>query len=531
MTGNQDEASSVADPPPKETIESGSSLHRTIGDVAVASAVALIFGEVVTLGQTVALARLLTPAQVGLFVAGTVLTTFLGNFVEGGLRSGLIHRDKELADAADTVFWVTMIAGLLMSLATLAISPLVGLAFHSRQAGLISAASSGVLFLYSFTNVPEALLQREFSIRRRLIVGPAVGVSYATVAVTLAAQGWGVWSMLGGLYASYVVWVASVWMITDWRPGRGHPSVRLWRELSRYGLPLVLGMVGARIQSVVEAVVVGRGLSASGLGQYRYGQRIAMIPQRAIIEVGAIALFPAFSRISGDPVRLKPAYLRAIHWATIGAAALSGLMIALGVPTVVVVLGPPWREAGVVVTAMAGLGLGKALISVSEEAIKGGGRTKLLNWYTLTEVTLGLVLLIVLIRPLGLVGVGLAVSLTSLAVGVTCVALARIVVGFSLREVAVAVLPQLPCAAVAAAACWATEHLLLHSDTHPLVTAVTFLLIDGVVFTGVYLAGLALIMPATMQTMLNTVLKLIGKLFRRGSTTAATAESKKRARR
>ena len=109
-------------------------------------------------------------------------------------------------------------------------------------------------------------------------------------------------------------------------------------------------------------------------------------------------------------------------------------MIALGVPTVVVVLGSPWREAGVVVTAMAGLGLGKALISVSEEAIKGGGRTKLLNWYTLTEVTLGLVLLIVLIKPLGLIGVGLAVSLTSLAVGVTCVGLARLVVGFSFAK-------------------------------------------------------------------------------------------------
>ena len=44
--------------------------------------------------------------------------------------------------------------------------------------------------------------------------------------------------------------------------------------------------------------------------------------------------------------------------------------------------------------AMAGLGLGKALISVSEEAIKGGGRTLLLNWYTATEVTLGIVLLL-----------------------------------------------------------------------------------------------------------------------------------------
>lgn len=509
MTGAEDDIL-----PEPESASTGPSLHRTLGNVAAASAIALMFGEVVTLAQTVALARLLSPAEVGIFVAGTVLTTFLGNFVEGGLRSGLVHRDDNLPDAAETVFWVTIIAGLLMSLAALALSPVIGIVFHDSQAGLIAAASSGLLFLYSFTNVPEALLQRQFSVRRRLIVGPSVGVSYAAVAVGLAALGWGVWSMLVGLYASHLVWVATLWLISDWRPGHGHPTVRMWRELARYGFPLVLGMVGARIQTVVESVVVGRGLSQAGLGQYRYGQRIAMIPQRAIIEVGAVALFPAFSRVSVEPERLGPAYLRAMRWATTGAAALTGLMIALGVPAVVIVLGSAWREAGVVVMAMAGLGLGKALTSVSEEAIKGGGRTKLLNWYTLTEVALGIILLLVLIGPLGLVGVGLAASLTALVVGVTCVGLARSVVGFSIREICAAVLPQLPCAAVATAACAAVEHLVLHSDSRAIPVGVLLLVLDVVVFAAVYLGALALVTPSTVRAISRTGLTLLRRLLR-----------------
>ena len=92
-------------------------------------------------------------------------------------------------------------------------------------------------------------------------------------------------------------------------------------------------------------------------------------------------------------------------------------------------------------------------------------------------------------------------------------------------------LPQLPCAAVATAACWATEHLLLHSDTRPIPIAVALLLLDGIVFAGVYLAGLALIMPATVQTMLRTALKLVRRRFRREPTTTAPAESDERARR
>src|SRR5262249_53354872 len=162
-------------------------------------------------------------------------------------------------------------------------------------------------------------------VKRRLVVGPVITVSYAVVSVILAALGWGVWSLVAGTYASYIAWVVSLWMITSWRPGRGHASFALWRELARFGFPLVLAMIGYRLRTAVEALVVGRFLSTSALGFFRYGQRIAIIPQTGIIEVGATTLFPAFSRIAGDSKRLAAAYLRALHWSMAGAAAFTGL--------------------------------------------------------------------------------------------------------------------------------------------------------------------------------------------------------------
>lgn len=489
------------------------SLRGRIGRVASASAVALVFGEAVTLVQTVALARLLSPAEVGIFMAGTVITLFLGNFVEGGLRSGLVQREHQVPEAAETVFWATAGTGLLMSVVTLLTAPVVGLAFDSAEIGAVAAASSGVLFLFSLTNVPEAVLQREFSVWRRVVVGPSVSVTFALVAVCGALAGWGVWSMVAGLYASYVAWLVTLWSITDWRPRRARASYRIWRELARYGLPLVVGSIGARIQQVMEALVVGRGLSEAALGQFRYGQRIAQIPGRAIVEVGAIALFPAFSRLAGEPARLRLAFLRSLRWSVTGAAALTGLMLALGVPSVTVVLGEQWREAGVVVTAMAGLGVGKALTSVSEEVIKGGGRTRRLTWYFAVELVLGVVSLLALTLWLGLVGVGLSVSLTAVVVGVTCLGLSADVVGVRARELAAAVVPPLPCAAVATAACWALEHLVLHSDDRHLLLALLFLTVDTVVFGLVYLAALGVVTPWTARGVLGAVRLVAGRVL------------------
>lgn len=477
----------------------GTSLRGAIGKVAAASAFALALGEVVSLTQTVALARLLSPDEVGLFAAGSVLITFLGNFVEGGLRSGLVTRTGDLDDAAQTVFWATLLSGLLMCLATIAAAPVLALVFHDDTVGLVSASMSGVLVLFALTNVPEALLQREFSVRRRLIVGPSVAISFALVSVTLAAFGFGVWSLVAGSYASYAAWVIAVWILCKWRPGRGHASFQLWRELAQFGFPLVLGMLGDRVQRVGQAVVTGRVLGPSGLGFLRYGERMARVPVSALVEVSSISLFPAFARIAGERERMKTAYLRALGLVILGAAAVSAMLVAVGEPLAVLVLGEKWREAGVVLVAMAGLGLGKAFITVSEEAIKGAGRTRLLNWYTLTETGLSLVLLVVLIAPFGLVGVGLSISITALVVGVVVTGLARPVVGVSVRQILGVSLPPIVAATVGLAVVAPLEHFVMRSDTRDLWVGLGLLVVDGIVFLGVYIAVLLVISPAGVR--------------------------------
>ena len=63
-----------------------------------------------------------------------------------------------------------------MALVSLAAAPVIGLLFDSRTAGLVAASMAGTVLLQSLTNVPEAWLQREFSVRRRLVVGPAISL-------------------------------------------------------------------------------------------------------------------------------------------------------------------------------------------------------------------------------------------------------------------------------------------------------------------------------------------------------------------
>ena len=506
------------------------SLSGSVHRVASASALAQLVGQLVSFVQVIALARLLTPTDIGIFAAGTVLSALLTNFVEGGLQAGLVQRKGDLADADETVFRVTLMVGAAGSLGCLAAAPVIGIIFNSRTAGLIAAATAGVVLIHSLTNVPEAVLQREFSVKRRLIVGPAISLSYAVVAVALAALGWGVWSMVAGMYAAYITWVVSLWMITSWRPGRGHASFAMWRELARYGFPLVLGMIGFRLRAAVEALVVGRVLSSAALGFFRYGQRIALIPEVGIIQVGAITLFPAFCRIAGDRKRFAAAYLRALHWSMVGAAVGTGLMIAVGEPAVVVLFGERWRAAGVALVAMSGVSIGAAIAVVAQDVIKAHGRTRLINWFTLADLVLGVSFLLVLTRAFGFVGASVYISLTILMDAAIFLGLAQRLVIVPLRRVLTVLATPIPGLLIATVATWWLEHDILRSDSRGPILAVALLAVDALVFCLIYLAVLTLFARSTVITIVRIVPVLIARFRQRtlADTTTATSENERR---
>ena len=426
-----------------------------------------------------------------------------------------MQRQGDLSDADETVFWATLMVGAAASLLSLAAAPVIGIIFDSHTTGLVAAATSGVLLIQSLTNVPESVLQREFSVKRRLIVGPAIAVSYAVVSVGLAASGWGVWALVAGMYASSIVWVISLWMITSWRPRRGHASFAMWRDLARFGFPLVLAMIGSRLRTAVEAVVVGRFLSTAALGFFRYGQRIARIPQTGIIEIGATTLFPAFSRIAEDRERLRAAYLRALHWSMVGSAAATGLIIAAGESAVVIVFGEKWHGAGVALVAMAGLNIGSAISVVAQDAIKARGRTRLINWFTLADLFFGVGFLLLLIGPFGLVGAALSISMTSLVTAAVMLGMAQLVVAVPLRGVLRVLATPMPSLLVATAATWWLEHYLLCSTTRGLILGIVLVVVDVLVFCLVYLAVLSVFARPTAVTMVRKVPVLIAR-FRHG---------------
>lgn len=460
---------------------------------AAISAVSLLVCQIVTVLQTIVLGRILGPTEVGVFAAGSVV---IGIVVvsHSALSQALIQREGDLERAANTVLVVTLVTGVLLGLGVLAASPLIGNIFHDSRVALIAAATSGLLVLHACSSVPDALMQRAFQFKRRMIVDPSVSVSFAVVSITFAVLGFGAWAMVIGTYASTLTGVVLTWWLAKWRPFGAKFSFRIWRDMAGFSFPLLLDGLAERAREMFEQILVGRQLGTADLGQYRYAYRIASMPSMAVIQICSYVLFPAFSRISGDPIRFRDAFLRALRWVWFAALPAGMLLVVAGEPVVVLLLGDEWRAAGTATSAMAGIGLGIALTSVGWEAIKGAGRSSLLNWLTGLSLVLVVPLILILI-PFGLVGVGIAISTMHLVIGCGTVEVARRVVGISYREIFSCLVPSTVSALVALAAVLPMERLVVHADRHATATGLALVVAECLVFAIVYLGVLRLVAP------------------------------------
>lgn len=470
-------------------------LKRGIGYSAVGVAIC----QIVVVVQTIVLGRLLGPVEVGVYTAGSVLTGFLLVFSQGTLAQALIHREHDIEDAANTVLVVTFATGLLLALGVLVTAPVIGMLFHNERAGQISAATSGLMLLYLCLSVPEALMQRAFQFRQRMIIQPAAKIAFAGVSILFAVWGYGAWSMVVGSYASVLVLLVLSWWMARWRPFRGHFSVRLWRQMAAFSFPLVLEHMADSIRDTFQQVLLGRRLGTADLGQYRYGYQMAGMPAMAIVEIFGYLLFPAFARLSADGARLRDAFLRALGWTWFAVLPLAAVLVVASQPVAVLLLGVQWHPAGTAAMAMSGMTVGAALYALGATVMKGAGRSSLVNWLSVVSLGLHLPLVLVLVR-FGLVGVGIGLSVTYVVGGIVSVLIARRVATASIRDVLSCVAPATLAALVAFAAVFPLEHLVVRSGRYPEPIGLASIVAESLLFALIYLGVLRVVSPSRYRS-------------------------------
>ena len=341
--------------------------------------------QVLRIGVTVLLARLLTPDDVGLAAVAIAITALAAPFADLALGPALIQRAQITEADRSTVFWVNIAAGVVLTLLGLAVAAGLAALSGRPETGALLAALSTAFVVQALGATHSALLLRAMRFGALEAAALAGAVTGAATSVALAVAGAGPWAVVAGPLAHGVVQVAAVWAVSGWRPRRIVDRDSL-RSLGGFGARLLGVRTLFTLHRNADNLLVGGVLGATALGYYGMAYNLAVLPFTRIVDPLRDLLFPAMARVNDDdPRRLAGTWLRATQIVTTLLAPAMATLVVCGDDVIAVVLGDRWAPAATPLRILAGVGVLQAAISFNSVVLPVLDRTaQLLRFAVLT---------------------------------------------------------------------------------------------------------------------------------------------------
>jgi len=393
---------------PPEPVALGASAARGVG-VLVGRTLGL---QLLTAGVTVVLARLLTPADYGMFALALSIQLAGQRLAELGLPAALIGQaDEPSADQQAAVAGAALLTSLLLSTTLFAVAfalaPALGV--ESETLRVIGVAGLAMPF-YAGRAVRTALLERHLKFGRVALVEAADTLTFNAFALAGAFAGLGAFSLAGAVPVGALASMTAAWALQRLA---SRPALRLdpLRPMLKFGaqVTLVQGINVVQEVGFVTALTAVGGSATAGF--YAMAKRLFSFP---IALTGAVSRvsFPALSRSRG--MRASRA-ARAALYTTIIAGLPLALVAGAVQPLIGVVLGDTWMPTSDVVLA-GSLGM---MVAASANATMVGyalaeGAVGSIVAAASFETLLACTLAVALTASLGQTGTGLAITAASL---------------------------------------------------------------------------------------------------------------------
>jgi O-antigen/teichoic acid export membrane protein len=291
-------------------------------------------------------ARLLTPAEIGLAVIGTALVTVLLALREFASSEFLIQRDEVTRDDIRASFTVLFLMTALMTAAVFVIAPWIGSFYGEAQlapfiqvsvvAGLIEALSLPIL----------GLLRRDLAFGAIAWVNTTNAAALGIATAAFALAGFGFMSYAWGAIAAAVATTAiSFWFRPDLSILR--PVFKSWGRVLTFGGYNGASCVINRLYAGVPQLFLGTMLPHSDVGLYNRTAVASDIPDKIVLTSVFNVAFPALASRVREGRSVKEPYLRALGLIAVVYWPAQILLAILAYPVIWIFLGSQWIEGAV----------------------------------------------------------------------------------------------------------------------------------------------------------------------------------------
>ncbi len=304
------------------------------------------------------LARLLSPSDFGLMGMLMVVIGFAHAFADMGISNAIIHRQDATIDQLSSLYWLNIIAGVIVFCVVCASTPLIVRFYHEPQLPNLLYLTAAIFLIVPLGQQFQILLQRELKFDGLAKIEIATAIVNSAVAVGSAFAGIGVYSLILGqlaaTFAKTLLLIVAGWH--QWCPTLHFAK----RDLKGY-MSFGLYQMGERsvnyLNSNLDYLLIGSMLGAKTLGYYTLAYNLIIKPSTMINPVITKVAFPVFSLIQNETEKLRRGYLKALQFlATINFPMMVGLAIIAPV-AVPVIFGEQWQPSIILIQILTIVGL------------------------------------------------------------------------------------------------------------------------------------------------------------------------------
>jgi len=324
---------------------------------------------------TVVLARILTPNDFGLVALGTSMLAIVTSVTDLSLGSALVQHRSPTQTHLHTVWTLGLGRALAVALLFAAAAyPAAAIYKDPRLIPVMQVLALSVL-ITGFNNPRLVMLTKGLAFRQQFILDVSIKLSALIVSLGIALIYKSYWALILGVVGGQLIGVIISYVLFPFLP---RISVRHGRELWSFSMWLTLGQIMNTINWRMDHLLIGGFLGRPALGYYTVGDNLAVIPTREATAPIGQTLFPAFSQLVSDRVRLRVAYQSAQSLVTAIALPLGVGVAVVADPLVRLMMGEKWLPAVIVIQILASVFALQTLGAPNQPLAMATGDTKLL---------------------------------------------------------------------------------------------------------------------------------------------------------
>lgn len=365
---------------------------------------------VLSVGRSVALARLLTPEMFGLMGLCSIVIRAIETFTRPGIGQALIQRQASFEEARDTAFTLLLARGIMLGMFLAAAAPLIAWFYEAAELETMLQVLSAIFLIGGFVNINTIAKQKNLDFRSITYLDQVTALLGTIVTVSVAFWLRNVWALVIGQLVTAATYTLLSYYFVSGKP-RLTINWKIARELLSYGKFITASSIVLFIATELDTAVIGKLLGTEQLGYYVLAFTIANLVTTNISKVVSKVMMPAYSKLQSDGPALRRAYLRTLSFVMLMVLPAAIGTVVIASPLVRVIYGEIWEQAIVPLQVLAIFGLVRALASFNGYLFEGIGRPDVALRLALLRLAVIAPLIIPMINAYGLRGAAVTVTI------------------------------------------------------------------------------------------------------------------------